>query len=185
MSRPESVSSSRASSGSSMAIWKISFFFFSPPENPSFTARFESLAVSSTTFFFSSIRARNSAADKGGWLRYLRMSFKAVRMKLLMLTPWISTGYWNPRKIPSRALSSTGIASRFFPLYRISPSVTLKRSRPAITAAKVLFPLPFGPIKACFSPLSIVRSTPFKISFPSMETCKFLISSNELMLCYT
>jgi hypothetical protein len=36
---PESVSSRIASLGSSSAIWKISLRFFSPPENPSFTAR--------------------------------------------------------------------------------------------------------------------------------------------------
>ena len=39
MSRPESVSSRIASVGSSSAIWKISLRFFSPPENPSLTAR--------------------------------------------------------------------------------------------------------------------------------------------------
>ncbi len=37
MSRPESVSSRIANSGSSIAIWSISRRFFSPPENPSFT----------------------------------------------------------------------------------------------------------------------------------------------------
>ena len=35
MSRPESVSSSTAKSGSIIAIWRISLRFFSPPENPS------------------------------------------------------------------------------------------------------------------------------------------------------
>jgi hypothetical protein len=39
MSRPESVSSMRAILGSSMAIWRISQRFFSPPEKPSLTAR--------------------------------------------------------------------------------------------------------------------------------------------------
>src|SRR5580765_3256117 len=43
MSSPESVSSRIASLGSSSAIWKISLRFFSPPENPSLTARLSSL----------------------------------------------------------------------------------------------------------------------------------------------
>ena len=55
MSSPESVSSRIASFGSSIAIWKISFFFFSPPEKPSFTAREVSFASSSTTALFSRI----------------------------------------------------------------------------------------------------------------------------------
>ena len=39
MSRPESVSSSTATTGSSSAICKISLRFFSPPENPWFRWR--------------------------------------------------------------------------------------------------------------------------------------------------
>ena len=38
-SRPESVSSRMASFGSSMSICKISAFFFSPPEKPTFRSR--------------------------------------------------------------------------------------------------------------------------------------------------
>ena len=45
MSSPESVSSMMASFGSSTAIWKISFRFFSPPENPSLTGRFSRLLI--------------------------------------------------------------------------------------------------------------------------------------------
>ena len=40
MSRPESVSSSTHSVGSSIAICRISVRFFSPPEKPTFTGRF-------------------------------------------------------------------------------------------------------------------------------------------------
>ena len=36
MSSPESVSSSTATRGESIAIWRISTRFFSPPEKPSF-----------------------------------------------------------------------------------------------------------------------------------------------------
>ena len=45
MSRPESVSSRIASLGSSTAIWKISFRFFSPPEKPSLTGARDELLV--------------------------------------------------------------------------------------------------------------------------------------------
>jgi len=41
------------------AIWKISFFFFSPPEKPSFTERDISFGSSSTTALFSFIKRRN------------------------------------------------------------------------------------------------------------------------------
>ena len=40
-------------------------------------------------------------AAKGGRLRYLRCSLMAARMKFTMLTPGISTGYWNERNKPS------------------------------------------------------------------------------------
>ena len=48
-----------ASFGASTAIWKISFFFFSPPEKPSFTERDISFGSSSTTALFSFIKRRN------------------------------------------------------------------------------------------------------------------------------
>ena len=107
-----------------MAIWKISFFFFSPPENPSFTARAVSFESSSTTALFSRIRRRKSPAPSGSSPRYLRCSFTAMRMKLAMVTPGISTGYWNPRKSPIRARSSMESSSRFRPRKVTSPAVT-------------------------------------------------------------
>ena len=41
----------------------------------------------------------------------------------------------------------------------------------------MLFPEPFGPMTACISPCLTWKSTPFSISFPSMEACRSLISS--------
>ena len=76
-----------ASFGSSIAIWKISFFFFSPPEKPSFTAREVSFESSSTTALFSRISFRNSAAVSGSSPRNLRCSFTASFMKLAIVTP--------------------------------------------------------------------------------------------------
>ena len=40
-----------------------------------------------------------------------------------MLTPGISLGYWNARKIPSRARSSDSFSRMDFPSMRTSPSV--------------------------------------------------------------
>ena len=45
MSRPESVSSSSASVGSSTSICRISLRFFSPPEKPSLTERVPKVAI--------------------------------------------------------------------------------------------------------------------------------------------
>ena len=90
-------------------------------------------------------------------------------MKLAMLTPGISTGYWNPRNIPARARSSIFISNRFFPSYSAVPAVTSKRGLPAITEANVLLPEPFGPMMACTSPAFTVKSMPRSISLPSIE----------------
>ena len=52
MSRPESVSSSSANFGSSIAICRISLRFFSPPEKPSLTEREVNFrSISSTSIF--------------------------------------------------------------------------------------------------------------------------------------
>src|SRR6266849_502250 len=59
----------------------------------------------------------------------------------------------------------------------MSPFVTLYLRCPIIVEARVLFPEPFGPIIACISPCLTWKSTPFSISFPSMEACRSLISS--------
>lgn len=55
MSRPLSVSSRMDRRGCNIAIWKISFRFFSPPENPSLTERLANLLSSSTIARFSRI----------------------------------------------------------------------------------------------------------------------------------
>ena len=93
MSKPLSVSSRIANFGSSIAIWKISFFFFSPPEKPSFTEREINLESSSTMALFSRTSFRNSAGASGFSPRNLRCSFTAIFIKLAIVTPGISTGY--------------------------------------------------------------------------------------------
>ena len=123
-SRPESVSSRMLNFGSNIAIWKISLRFFSPPLNPSFTERLDSLASSSTILRFSRISLRKSAAFSGSFPSYWRLALTAAFMKLVIETPGISTGYWNERNSPSWARSSGFISNRFLPLNQASPSVT-------------------------------------------------------------
>ena len=81
MSRPESVSSSTASVGSSTAMWKISLRFFSPPEKPSFTDR---ISIDSSTcrilsFCFTS--AMKSMASSSSRPCCLRLAFSAALRK--------------------------------------------------------------------------------------------------------
>ena len=59
----------------------------------------------------------------------------------------------------------------------MSPFVTLYLGCPIIVEARVLFPEPLGPMIACISPCLTRKSTPFSISFPSMEACRSLISN--------
>ena len=177
MSRPESVSSRMLRRGSSIAIWNISLRFFSPPLNPSFTERLASLLSSSTKARFSRMSLRNSLAAKGASPRYLRCSLIAARMKFTMLTPGISTGYWNERNSPSWLRSSGASSRRFFPLNVTSPSVTSYEGCPTSTLLSVLLPEPLGPMMACTSPGRTSRSIPFNISLPLMLACKFLTYS--------
>src|SRR6266850_2275106 len=81
MSRPESVSSRMASLGSSTAIWKISFRFFSPPEKPSLTERPVKLWSIATSFIFSLASARKSIASSSSSPRRLRSALRAVRRR--------------------------------------------------------------------------------------------------------
>ena len=177
ISKPESVSSRIESFGSSIAIWKISLRFFSPPEKPSFTLRLASLLSNSTIARFSRISFRNSVAETGGRPLYFRCSLTAARMKFTILTPGISTGYWKLKNKPSRLRSSGDNSNRFFPLNVTSPSVTSKAGFPTKTLLSVLFPEPFGPMIAWTSPAFTERFIPFNISLPFTLACKFFISN--------
>ncbi len=81
MSRPESVSSSSASRGSSTAIWKISLRFFSPPEKPSLTDRLRNAWSISSSFIFSLTSFRNSMASSSASPRCLRTALRAAFRK--------------------------------------------------------------------------------------------------------
>jgi hypothetical protein len=120
MSRPESVSSITASVGSSMASCRISLRFFSPPEKPSFTERSAKAGSISSISIFSSSRSWKSKMS----ISSPRLALSAVRRKLAIETPGISTGYWKARKIPAWARSSGSMSSTLSPRKRMSPSVT-------------------------------------------------------------
>ena len=93
-----------------------------------------------------------------------------------MLTPGISTGYWNARNRPSRARSSGSRSSRSRPLNVADPPVTSMPSRPASAPARVLLPEPLGPMMAWTSPEPTVRSIPFRICRSPAFACKPRIS---------
>ena len=122
MSRPESVSSMRAMVGFSMAIWRISFRFFSPPLKPSLTGRSAKVGSMSRSFIRSRSSSwkskRSSSSPSGRWACF------AVRRKLAMETPGISTGYWKARKIPALERSSGSISRISSPLKITLPPVT-------------------------------------------------------------
>src|SRR3972149_4685058 len=167
MSSPLSVSSRTQNFGSRTAIWKISFFFFSPPEKPSLSPRFMDVSSRPRRVILSCTRDTKSIASISSWLRYFRIAFRAALRKYALLTPGISTGYWNAMKIPSRARSS---------------GLNARRSLPARTCARVVFPLPLGPMIAWTSPGLMDRSIPFRICLSPILTCRFLISSIGFLL---
>ena len=62
-------------------MWKISFRFFSPPENPSFTERFSSPSSMSRSFILSLTSARKSMASSSSWPWYFRTALTAAFRK--------------------------------------------------------------------------------------------------------
>src|SRR5258706_12157753 len=108
--------------------------------------------------------------------RSARRALIAVRRKFATETPGIAAGYWNARKSPARARSSTGSLRTSCPLNRIVPDVTLYRGWPMIVSASVLLPEPFGPMIAWTSPLFTARAVPVRIGFASASKWRSLIS---------
>src|SRR5690606_24718624 len=62
-----------------------------------------------------------------------------------------------------------------------SPSVTSYLGWPITAEARVLLPVPLGPMTACTSPPFRARSTPVRISLPSTDTFSPRISNNADM----
>ena len=163
------------STGSSIAIWKISLRFFSPPEKPTLTSLLANSGFIPTKAIFSLRSLMYSPGLISSSPSALRRALRAAFIKLVIETPGISTGYWKLRKMPAQDLSSGLIASRSLPRKKMLPELTLKSGLPESTEARVLFPAPFGP--AWTSPSRMTRFTPLRISFPSIPACRSLISS--------
>ena len=128
MSRPESVSSSTATLGSSSSSWTISWRFFSPPEKPSLTERWAkagSILTRSIAAVTSLTQVRSLGASPS-------IAVLAVRRKFATETPGTSTGYCIARNSPARARSSTLIASTSTPSRVTEPLVTLYFGWPAM-----------------------------------------------------
>ena len=126
-SRPESVSSSTAIFGSSSSSWRISWRFFSPPENPSLSERLAntgSMDRSLIAPFISLTKARSLGASP-------RVAVIAVRRKFDTDTPGTSTGYCMARNSPARARASTDMASTSSPSRVTVPEVTVYLGCPA------------------------------------------------------
>src|SRR3954465_10778820 len=173
MSRPESVSSSTAISGSSIAIWRISARFFSPPEKPSLRWRDVNERSTSSSSIACWSLVRNSLTLIGSSLRPVLI---AMRRKLAIETPGIATGYWKARKRPACARSSGSASVMSVPLKWTDPSVISYSGWPMMVEASVDLPEPLGPIRACSSPLLTLRSTPLRISRSSTRTWRLRIS---------
>ena len=89
--------------GSRTAICRISLRFFSPPEKPTFTGRF-----SMSASIFNVLCLLADELEEIGRAHFVLVpapcfwALSAVRRKVMLPTPGISTGYWNARKRPSR-----------------------------------------------------------------------------------
>ena len=62
-SNPESVSSKTANFGFIVRSWRISLFFFSPPENPSFIDLFKKESSSPSSYNMALALFKNSSAS--------------------------------------------------------------------------------------------------------------------------
>ena len=100
ISSPESVSSKIESFGFNNDICKISFFFFSPPENPTLSClfSFSSSNFRSNAFCFTNFK--NSIASSSFSPLAFLIAFREVFKKIFVFTPGISNGYWKARNIP-------------------------------------------------------------------------------------
>mmetsp|Transcript_19150 Transcript_19150/g.58965 ORF Transcript_19150/g.58965 Transcript_19150/m.58965 type:complete len:274 (-) Transcript_19150:72-893(-) len=170
MSRPESVSSRIATRGSRTAIWRISFRFFSPPENPSFTLRCRNAVSIWTSSHFCAATPKNSSGSSSGSPAPFLLALSMSRKKSVLPTPGSSTGYWNARKMPALAASWASSSSRSSPSSVAEPAVASYAGCRARTFESVDFPEPLVPMMAWTSPALTSRSTPFKICLSTSTT---------------
>ena len=161
-----------ASFGFNTSICSISFFFFSPPENPTFKL----LSILFEFIFNSSIYPFNSCLNLNIFTGSPVTLFLAYFKKLVTDTPGISSGNWNDINTPFLAISSVFEFVISVPSNLIVPFVFVYAGLFKIAFAVVVFPEPFGPIITCISPLFMFKFIPFRISFSSAFTHKSFIS---------
>ena len=111
MSRPESVSSKIDSLGDNIDICKISFFFFSPPENPTLSCLFSFSSSNFNSFAVSFTSFKNSMASSSFSPLAFLIAFREVFKKMLVFTPGISSGYWKAFQYP---LEIPGVNTNIF-----------------------------------------------------------------------
>ena len=176
MSNPESVSSSIANFGSSMAICNISFLFFSPPLNPSLTFRWRKSGFISTILHFSMATPKNSNGSSSASPLAFLFALSMSRKKSVLPTPGNSTGYWKARKTPFCAASWASSSSKSSPSRVAVPLVASYAGCLAKTLLKVLLPEPFGPMMAWTSPGRTSKSNPFKMGCSFSTTLASMFS---------
>ena len=93
ISRPESVSSKIDNLGFKIDICKISFFFFSPPEKPTYNCLLKIFSSNFNSEAFCLTNFKNSIASNSFSPFAFLIAFKDVFKKILVLTPGISKGY--------------------------------------------------------------------------------------------
>ena len=106
-------------SGLSIAIWRISARFFSPPEKPSLRWR----EVNARSTSSSSIACWSWVRNSLTWIGSSRLALIAMRRKFATETPGIDTGYWNARNSPALARSCGSASVMSSPLKVIEPEV--------------------------------------------------------------
>ena len=180
MSRPESVSSSTQSRGSSSAICRISLRFFSPPEKPTLTPR-RSISCSMPSLPATSrTRLRNSGVDSSASPRFLRCALSAVRRNVMVATPGISSGYWKARNRPLAARSS---GARLEHVLAVEQHLAFGHLVVVLAGEHVGERRLARAVRAhdgVHLPLSTTRSRPLRICLPSTSTCRFLTSSKAI-----
>ena len=103
---------------------------------------------------------------------------RAWRRKLMTETPAISSGYWKARKMPALPRTSGDQSVISSPRNRTDPEVTSYSGLPSSTEARVDLPEPLGPMRAWISPGWTTRSTPRRISTPSVVEAWRSVTSN-------
>ena len=107
----------------------------------------------------SIVARRSSSTDRSMPWR----ADRAWRRNWITDTPGTSCGYWKARNMPALARSSAGQSVISSSPRNTRPAVTWYSGEPISDEASVLLPDPLGPMMACTSPGSTMRSRPRRI----------------------